>query len=179
MFLLLRASTIFLQLQWGHALSGMDTAAAVIAALPPRCFNGAMPFQAWIPAAYSGSTDWHGGFNGAMPFQAWILEQVRSSWKVDARFNGAMPFQAWIPACECLSLPIRAIQLQWGHALSGMDTRTGLAVCNCHKCASMGPCPFRHGYAADAAHSVVPFCCFNGAMPFQAWIHESTGETAD
>ena len=37
------------KLQWGHALSGMDTM-RIGENLPtsPRGFNGAMPFQAWI-----------------------------------------------------------------------------------------------------------------------------------
>ena len=38
--------------------------------------------------------------------------------------------------------------LQWGHALSGMDIGEDGRQ-RCHRChASMGPCPFRHGYKA-------------------------------
>ena len=37
------------QLQWGHALSGMDTSfTGSIMPLGTTGFNGAMPFQAWI-----------------------------------------------------------------------------------------------------------------------------------
>ena len=37
----------------------------------------------------------------------------------------------------------------------------------------MGPCPFRHGYAAEGAVRIVRADGFNGAMPFQAWIFDS------
>ena len=36
--------------------------------------------------------------------------------------------------------------------------------------ASMGPCPFRHGYAATTVAASARDFGFNGAMPFQAWI---------
>ena len=37
-------------LQWGHALSGMDTTSQHPLYLSDsESFNGAMPFQAWIP----------------------------------------------------------------------------------------------------------------------------------
>ena len=36
-------------LQWGHALSGMDTGLEFLQGRRIHgCFNGAMPFQAWI-----------------------------------------------------------------------------------------------------------------------------------
>ena len=35
-------------LQWGHALSGMDTKSQFGPRSAQRSFNGAMPFQAWI-----------------------------------------------------------------------------------------------------------------------------------
>ena len=38
------------------------------------------------------------------------------------RFNGAMPFQAWIRAVIDDLLQRDPTMLQWGHALSGMDT---------------------------------------------------------
>ena len=86
------------RLQWGHALSGMDTATASQLLNPENpSFNGAMPFQAWIPAFTIPARIGPERFNGAMPFQAWIRMCgqngiVRSS----LCFNGAMPFQAWI-----------------------------------------------------------------------------------
>ena len=61
------------------------------------------------------------------------------------RFNGAMPFQAWIHARNIES---------WRMTFP----------------ASMGPCPFRHGYYPWPARQVSVHDCFNGAMPFQAWI---------
>ena len=60
------------QLQWGHALSGMDTLTVDDATTKILCFNGAMPFQAWIQFQVHWAS-WNAyGFNGAMPFQAWI-----------------------------------------------------------------------------------------------------------
>ena len=86
-------------------------------------------------------------------------------------------------------------QLQWGHALSGMDTIAGHILLQFLKVASMGPCPFRHGYSEkwtailallgllQWGHALSGMdmrtqaglrrragACFNGAMPFQAWI---------
>ena len=37
--------------------------------------------------------------------------------------------------------------------------------------ASMGPCPFRHGYIETAISTAWTTVRFNGAMPFQAWIY--------
>ena len=156
-----------------------------------------------------------------MPFQAWILEFFGYLSMRKAGFNGAMPFQAWIRSCRLQSLthtpwlqwghalsgmdtpkldfsPPSRDMLQWGHALSGMDTRFGSSRRLDRRFASMGPCPFRHGYndlnpflIADRIASMGP-CpfrhgynslpprprssprCFNGAMPFQAWIPPST-----
>ena len=36
------------------------------------------------------------------------------------RFNGAMPFQAWISATAYVTMA-KQVELQWGHAFSGMD----------------------------------------------------------
>ena len=60
-------------LQWGHALSGMDT------------FHACGQHYADVHC-----------FNGAMPFQAWIRRHQRAIFSMNYRFNGAMPFQAWI-----------------------------------------------------------------------------------
>ena len=70
-------------------------------------------------ASTSGRALWC--FNGAMPFQAWIHWHHADTQKAHQRFNGAMPFQAWIPIIEGWNED-RYIRLQWGHALSGMDT---------------------------------------------------------
>ena len=63
----------------------------------------------------------YGCFNGAMPFQAWIPRRTKNPIFGRVSFNGAMPFQAWILAMA-----------------------TEVAKGNLK--ASMGPCPFRHGY---------------------------------
>ena len=109
-------------------------------------FNGAMPFQAWISSPAENTVEMnrvasmgpcpfrHGyipvakipslpatSFNGAMPFRAWISDSLSVIGTPSQSFNGAMPFQAWI------SLPHPVVPPQ----------KAG---------ASMGPCPFRHGY---------------------------------
>ena len=68
-------------LQWGHALSGMDTMMfGSNFACNSCCFNGAMPFQAWIRQAKAYSlTCSASSFNGAMPFQAWIQRSSATS----------------------------------------------------------------------------------------------------
>ena len=60
--------------------------------------------------------------------------------------------------------------LQWGHALSGMDTSDKCLPMLVGLSASMGPCPFRHGYSAQIRLKSHALEGFNGAMPFQAWI---------
>ena len=84
-------------------------------------------------------------------------------------FNGAMPFQAWI-CCVYRRGDERRCELQWGHALSGMDICKALSAHGAGAAASMGPCPFRHGYATGGVAAVIEAMRFNGAMPFQAWI---------
>ena len=162
-----------------------------------------------------------------MPFQAWI-PRSKSHRPMSQRrcFNGAMPFQAWIHGTYATVRQMMA-ELQWGHALSGMDTVNPSNCCgyafvasmgpcpfrhgypqyedNFHRgyVASMGPCPFRHGYVFCPAalsetfrasmgpcpfrHGYLHLCLrcpaimssFNGAMPFQAWIrHPTTRRTA-
>ena len=46
-----------------------------------------------------------------------------------------------IPAVD-----FQLVKLQWGHALSGMDTANEMNCTMLLALASMGPCPFRHGY---------------------------------
>ena len=90
------------------------------------------------------------GFNGAMPFQAWICNQQAPARHLDDCFNGAMPFQAWI----------------YGGHSSEQNRQVD---------ASMGPCPFRHGYVRLFGTNQWFYTCFNGAMPFQAWISGACG----
>ena len=97
-----------------------DTAAPTM--IRAAGFNGAMPFQAWIQGTRPSTTRIIEGFNGAMPFQAWILDEARASNNLEFDgFNGAMPFQAWIRGMGVHFNKDRTT-LQWGHALSGMDT---------------------------------------------------------
>ena len=136
-------------------------------------FNGAMPFQAWIPGGqdYAVSVDYDASM-GPCPF--------RHGYKISP----------W--AC-----PRNGCMLQWGHALSGMDTRSISRISSTQRCfngampfqawipasrlyphllafvASMGPCPFRHGYQGLMGEVSSAAYCFNGAMPFQAWIQHS------
>ena len=184
-------------LQWGHALSGMDTSHLRLRlVLLPLRFNGAMPFQAWIPApsgaewefslhASMGPCPFRHGYAhrldetanliiasmGPCPFRHGYLCGLVATVPIHQCFNGAMPFQAWIPGAsdDPQRLPVDA---------------------------SMGPCPFRHGYKsrkdaglrkelrlqwghalsgmdtrAEKMRGYEKNCGFNGAMPFQAWIH--------
>ena len=184
-------------LQWGHALSGMDTDDSIPkrttyydASMGPcpfrhgyvqekirkvtflSGFNGAMPFQAWIRKVNARLPAPTTGFNGAMPFQAWIHCLALRCSNTSARFNGAMPFQAWIHVGP-RARRVCKVWLQWGHALSGMDTFRSVQQYSHHPPASMGPCPFRHGYSAAAPPAAIGRMGFNGAMPFQAWIPET------
>ena len=135
------------QLQWGHALSGMDT--WQLSLTGQQCQHASM---------------------GPCPFRHGYSDSARR-------------------------LVAVAAVLQWGHALSGMDTWSRVTGIVGPVLASMGPCPFRHGYPGqedldflsrcrlqwghalsgmDTKHAglAVPTSspCFNGAMPFQAWI---------
>ena len=174
--LLSLAIPLRLKLQWGHALSGMDIMSV-----------NEQKRQVW-------------GFNGAMPFQAWIWRHCGGNYQKRESFNGAMPFQAWIYP-PTIWTANAGQWLQWGHALSGMDIRLKPLAEKNFSIASMGPCPFRHGYADDrlddipdslASMGPCPFRhgygnhdvlspsvagCFNGAMPFQAWISPTPRST--
>ena len=88
---------------------------------------------------------------------------------ISAGFNGAMPFQAWILVVIQNQREHENL-LQWGHALSGMDTGLTKWPSGNSQGASMGPCPFRHGYHGRSVSGYQGWHCFNGAMPFQAWI---------
>ena len=109
------------QLQWGHALSGMDIVGSLISA------DKIYPLQ------------WGHALSG--------MDMLR---------NGGLT--KWPSG------------LQWGHALSGMDMCLARFGIRNGIFASMGPCPFRHGYDELPSPTTDECFCFNGAMPFQAWI---------
>ena len=83
---------------------------------------------------------------GPCPFRHGYSSLVALVYHRKISFNGAMPFQAWILLSE-LESGIESVELQWGHALSGMDTAGRARRPGIGKRASMGPCPFRHGYS--------------------------------
>ena len=111
------------QLQWGHALSGMDT-----------------------PGHNHEKESYREASMGPCPFRHGYSINFSSSCRI-------------------------ASTLQWGHALSGMDTNPHCPRTHRAGIASMGPCPFRHGYLISYAPPIPECTGFNGAMPFQAWIH--------
>ena len=81
-----------------------------------------------------------------MPFQAWI-------WRIRAEQKVAAKELQWGHALSGMDICCGGgggvhvdLLLQWGHALSGMDIRPQLFARESLWPASMGPCPFRHGY---------------------------------
>ena len=137
-----------------------------------------------------------------MPFQAWIRLFGRGYEAHHPRFNGAMPFQAWIRRLPS-KLTNTTLSLQWGHALSGMDThlvdmdvqRLGKALQWGHALSGMDtfkeiPDSFiiaklQWGHALSGmdtatrkTHATSGTTCFNGAMPFQAWIRDQKIQTS-
>ena len=177
-----------------------------------------MPFQAWIRGQPDHAAGWYPSASmGPCPFRHGYSESdVRLACGMDASmgpcpfrhgykccgpkdssttsgFNGAMPFQAWIrlPSPPVFSPRPR---LQWGHALSGMDTRRrpagwlapsmlqwGHALSGMDTSAPEGCLPsdigLQWGHALSGMDTLYvrsavrpQSACFNGAMPFQAWI---------
>ena len=211
--------SILYMLQWGHALSGMDTAptryrlfASSAASMGPCPFRhgyeaveflrrilegasmGPCPFRHGYDVMPICSREYCHSFNGAMPFQAWILGSgqwlARMSFRLQwghalsgmdtlvsisiplrcvACFNGAMPFQAWIQRQDG-----QTSSADSEASMGPCPFRHGYASRDCalaqSTTASMGPCPFRHGYSPDPQPPALRAKCFNGAMPFQAWI---------
>ena len=84
---------------------------------------GPCPFRHGYSGQVARVSEVHVRFNGAMPFQAWIPRIDFPPRPQHLCFNGAMPFQAWIPGLD-LTSATGVSGLQWGHALSGMDTST-------------------------------------------------------
>ena len=133
-------------LQWGHALAGMD-----IRVLPGYIAGGV------------------GASMGPCPFRHGYTAICRDARRLGVASMGPCPFRhGYVKRMDAADGP--DVLLQWGHALSGMDT--------CHIAirllllfrASMGPCPFRHGYEGAHRAEAISYYRFNGAMPFQAWI---------
>ena len=108
-------------------------------------------------------------------------------------FNGAMPFQAWIQLTGQIPFFLGYL-LQWGHALSGMDTAlyqactwpryllqwghalSGMDTISHYEYSPDGQ-KLQWGHALSGMDTTVSWSfafiyppCFNGAMPFQAWI---------
>ena len=85
------------------------------------------------------------------------------------RFNGATPFQAWI-LCGIAASLSATDRLQWGHALSGMDTGQSQSRSVGEFCGFNGATPFQAWILWLSEHADLMNDGFNGATPFQAWI---------
>ena len=132
-----------------------------------------MPFQAWIPpAAAPRPHPQLGRFNGAMPFQAWIPGPADTTCRLPVPLQWGHALSG-MDTSLAIPFAIEQWMLQWGHALSGMDTARARFILIRYIQASMGPCPFRHGYPAVGRCRWRVIQGFNGAMPFQAWIHRN------
>jgi len=158
------------RLQWGHALSSVET----------RCctrrqgawwvgFNGATLFQAWKPClsklvhARSGNASM-----GPRSFKRGNTSR-RSRKPPPGR-----PLQ-WghaLSSVETAEVPFAPRVhpvLQWGHALSSVETRLVPERHDRLGHASMGPRSFKRGNAPLTARCVQGGWGFNGATLFQAW----------
>ena len=111
-------------LQWGHALSGMDTLRRA-GSVTPR------PTLQWGHAL--------SGMDTMLPCRHGPNAQWASM--------GPCPFRHGYVTIQALDIFSRVV-LQWGHALSGMDILPQIRPPDSRSAASMGPCPFRHGYGA-------------------------------
>ena len=134
-------------LQWGHALSGMDTL-----------------YVSAYDSQIACSLQWGHALSG---MDTWSISQVRGTtlrvlqWGhalsgmdihvVGGRFAWSIMLQ-WGHALSGMDMPSDVFtgkhgeRLQWGHALSGMDIPVDRYEIDELIKASMGPCPFRHGY---------------------------------
>ena len=160
---------IGMELQWGHALSGMDISECnrdLIGRLMLQWGHAlsGMDIPRWLATTNQETTlQWGHALSGMD-----ILCGSAGSGGTGRRFNGAMPFQAWIYQSKPYHM-IPDIQLQWGHALSGMDisaieyTASGGGSFN-------GAMPFQAWICCPCPAKNRISQRFNGAMPFQAWI---------
>ena len=105
-------------LQWGHALSGMDTK-------PTHYGLGRLV-----------------GFNGAMPFQAWISIRVVLPFPRAIVLQWGHAFSGMDTGVANLALASEEM-LQWGHALSGMDTGVARVGQTCCPVGFNGAMPFQ------------------------------------
>ena len=132
-------------LQWGHAFSGMDILPASILSRPATGgFNGAMPFQAWISAkrgisalaiaASMGPCLFRHGYAETFYDRTTPLDASMGpclfrhgywtdgiSTRIRSASMGPCPFRHGYYA-ETL-FRTGTTELQWGHALSSMDTK--------------------------------------------------------
>ena len=133
------------QLQWGHALSGMDTKRAAKHDPRKRRLQWGHALSGMDTGALGVESDFgqHASM-GPCPFRHGYYTSAVDRHTKHIASMGPCPFRHGYKCHR--SGTSRCSTLQWGHALSGMDTN------------ATAP-----GRAAAAR--------FNGAMPFQAWIH--------
>ena len=70
-----------------------------------------------------------------------------------------------IRGADCMITDVR--ELQWGHALSGMDMPSEVVQTASSTNASMGPCPFRHGYDPSSRGKSAAGIASMGPCPFR------------
>ncbi len=88
---------------------------------------GPRPFRRGNPVVPGGVVKIGVRFNGATPFQAWKRVRSYLNCACGKSFNGATPFQAW-KRRGCPRGCAFCIVLQWGHALSGVETTRARTV---------------------------------------------------
>ena len=130
-------------LQWGHAFSGMDTGFRI-----------------------RRERHVHIASMGPCPFRYGYLDAPPPVHHVAVASMGPCPFRHGYKQAIWLSHAV-TYTLQWGHALSGMDTKTVLAMIEQLDIASMGPCPFRHGYSNSRRRSCADNTASMGPCPFR------------
>jgi len=148
---------------------------AALKAQAPASFNGATLFQAWkLPTsraqvnlgdASMGPRSFKRGnpeqrrklaaaiirFNGATLFQAWKHRCDSLPFRRRKSFNGATLFQAWKQYAASLGFSVILFELQWGHALSSVETAAPMATPSGDTQASMGPRSFKRGNMSTSA----------------------------
>ena len=142
-------------LQWGHAFSGVETSRTRSTRTPTRALQWGHAFSGVETererVRFVAAQD---GFNGATPFQAWKRHSTMSRPGPARRcFNGATPFQAWKHNLEKYSEPI------WRRF--------------------NGATPFQAWKHVDELVDPAVRGRFNGATPFQAWKQEHQDDTPD
>jgi len=136
------------KLQWGHALSSVETIARAVewmrgmrASMGPRsfkrgnevpnlvvlahllCFNGATLFQAWKPHIARAQMITKSQLQwGHALSSVETVAQPEDALARTGRFNGATLFQAWKLRVIGDQIIVPQWGLQWGHALSSVET---------------------------------------------------------